>query len=69
MKGDPVDQHRLYDELARRAGVTLVRPIHDAAAVRRGRRQSKAIRVALKKMTAASLDEAMGEMRGRSWSS
>jgi hypothetical protein len=62
------DQRRLRDELANMVGVQLVRPAATPAAVRRGRRLAKAVRVELAKSVTGSLDEAMRSLRGRSWS-
>ncbi len=64
----PADQRRLRDELAKLAGVQLVRPASSAVAVRRGRRLAKTIRAELAKSITGSLDETMSQLRGRAWS-
>ena len=64
----PAEQRRLRDELEKLAGVQLVRPEESAAARRQGRRMARAIRAELAESVSGSLDEAMGEMRGRAWS-
>jgi hypothetical protein len=64
----PAEQRRLRDELAKMAGVSLVRPNQNAASIRRGRRLAKAVRAELATSSAGSLDETMRRLRGRSWS-
>ena len=63
------DQQRLRDELARQAGVYLLRPTGTAAAMRQGRRLAKKIQTEVAGALGDSLDEAMMQLRGRSWSS
>ena len=64
----PAEQRRLRDELAKMAGVQLVRPSQDGAAIRRGRRLAQTVRAELAHSTTGSLDDAMHHLRGRSWS-
>ncbi len=65
----PQEQRRLRAELEKSAGVYLVRPAGNAAAVRRGRRLAKAVRTELAVTASHSLDETMVRLRGQSWSS
>ena len=65
----PQEQRRLRAELEKSAGVYLVRPTGNAAAIRRGRRLAKAVQVELAVTASDSLDEAMIRLRGQSWSS
>jgi hypothetical protein len=53
----PQDQRRLRDELAKSAGVYLVRPTGNAATIRRGRRLAKTIQAELTAASMDSLDE------------
>jgi len=64
----PAEQRRLRDELAKSAGVQLVRPTASAAAQRQGRRLAKVIRAELADTVTTSLDDAMRDLRGRAWS-
>jgi hypothetical protein len=63
----PNEQRRLRDELAKSAGVHLIRPTGDAAAIRRGRRLANTIRAELTATATESLDDAMACLRGPSW--
>ena len=65
----PNEQRRLRDELAKSAGVHLMRPTGDAVAIRRGRRLANSIRAELTVTAADSLDDAMARLRGPAWSS
>jgi hypothetical protein len=65
----PQEQRRLRDELAKSAGIYLVRPTSNAASIRRGRRLAKAVQAELAVTAGDSLDEAMLRLRGQSWSS
>ena len=65
----PQEQRRLRAELEKSAGVHLMRPTGNAAAIRRGRRLAKAVRVELAVTAGDSLDEAMIRLRGQAWSS
>ncbi len=64
----PAEQRRLRDELAKSSGVLLVRPTGSITARRQGRRLAKTIRAELAEAVTNSLDEAMRDMRGRTWS-
>jgi len=64
----PTEQRRLSNELAKMAGVQLVRPAMTPAAIRRGRRLAKAIRSELARARHGSLDDMMRNLRGRAWS-
>jgi hypothetical protein len=64
----PTEQRRLRDELAKMSGIQLIRPNASASARRQGRRLARAIRAELAEAVAHSLDEAMRQLRGRSWS-
>ena len=63
----PDEQRRLRDDLAKLAGVQLVRPTGAPTAVRRGRQLAKKIQVELSAST-ETLDDAMLRLRGQSWS-
>ena len=65
----PQEQRRLRAELEKSAGVYLVRPTGNVAAIRRGRRLAKAVQVELAVTASDSLDEAMIRLRGQAWSS
>jgi hypothetical protein len=65
----PQEQRRLRAELEKSAGVYLVRPTSNAAAIRRGRRLAKAVQAELAVTASDSLDETMIRLRGQSWSS
>jgi hypothetical protein len=65
----PQEQRRLRAELEKSAGVYLVRPTDNAAAIRRGRRLAKAVQAELAVTASDSLDETMIRLRGQSWSS
>jgi len=63
----PADQRRLSDDLAKLAGVQLVRPIGSATAMRRGQPLVKKIQAEMVAST-KSVDEVMHRLRGQSWS-
>ncbi|MCC6499482.1 MAG: hypothetical protein IT313_04350 [Anaerolineales bacterium] len=63
------DQRRLRAELAKASGVTLIPPSRDPKKVRSARLLANKIRKTMQAVTAqGSLDEAMRQLRGRSWS-
>ena len=64
----PAEQRRLRDELAKSAGVQLVRPNTSATARRQARRLAKSVRAELAESVTGSLEEAMRDLRGRAWS-
>ena len=63
----PDEQRRLRDDLAKLAGVQLVRPSGASPAIRRGRRLAKQIQAELSAST-ETLDGVMLRLRGQSWS-
>lgn len=65
----PQEKRRLRAELEKSAGVYLVRPTGNTAAIRRGRRLAKAVQAELAVTASDSLDETMIRLRGQSWSS
>jgi hypothetical protein len=64
----PQEQRRLRAELEKSAGVYLVRPTGNAAAIRRGCRLAKAVQVELAVAAKDSLDETMLRQRGQAQS-
>jgi hypothetical protein len=62
------DQRRLREELSKLTGVKLVRPSNSADAIRNGRLLADEVRKELQATAAQSLDDAMRQLRGRSWS-
>jgi len=64
----PRDQRRLLAELAKLSGVKLVAPNRTTRAIQLGRNLADQIRTELQSVKMPSLDEAMRQLRGRSWS-
>jgi hypothetical protein len=64
----PVEQRRLYAELAKRASVYILEPDDSPAAVRHGRRLAAQIRKQVGASMSGSLEDTMRRLRGRSWS-
>jgi len=63
------DQRRLRAELAKLAGVKLIRPSHDPKAIQLARLLADEIRKTVQSATAQqSLDDAMRQLRGQAWS-
>lgn len=63
------DQRRLRAELAKLAGVKLIRPSHDSKAIQLARALADEIRKTVQSATAQqSLDDAMRQLRGQAWS-
>ncbi|MBU4226519.1 MAG: hypothetical protein KKC71_11970 [Chloroflexi bacterium] len=63
------DQRRLRDELAKLAGVKLIRPSRDPKSIRSARLLADEVRKTVQVATAQqSLDDAMRQLRGQAWS-
>jgi hypothetical protein len=63
------DKRRLQEELAKMTSTHLVQPKHDASAFQAAQKLAEEVRRLTQAATAdQSLDDAMQQLRGRSWS-
>lgn len=61
------DQRRLHAELEKLTGVRLIRPVRTTTAVQAGKMLAEEVRKELRSAIYQSLDDAMYQLRGRSW--
>jgi hypothetical protein len=65
----PDDQARLLDELAGVNQVYITKPDHTPVANQRGQKLAEQLRSELHASSKEELDQAMSQLRGRTWSS